>query len=96
MDQADFSSFLKTIIIILFIYYFIKFTMRLLAPYLMKKAVEKVQENFQKKAGDYFNQAQGNSYDSYESKSKQESHSGNINLKEKKKVGEYIDYEELD
>ena len=95
MDQADFSGFLKTIIIILFIYYFIKFSMRLFGPYIMKKAMNKVQENFQKKAEDFYNQSQSGGFD-FSNANQTQNQSSKVNLKEKKKVGEYIDYEEID
>lgn len=91
MDQATFQSFLKTVIIILFVYYLFKFLVRLLAPFLMKKAMNKIQDNFQKQADSYFNQSQNqestNASQSYQSTQPK--------FKEKKKVGEYIDYEEV-
>lgn len=96
MAQADFTNVIKTILIILFIYYFIRFSMRLLAPYLMKKAFEKVQQNFQRQTEEFFNQAQGNNHQSTRDRQSESNQSGATKLKEKKKVGEYIDYEEID
>lgn len=95
MDQADFTGLIKTILIILFVYYLIKFSLKLLAPFILKKAVEKVQENFQKKTEEYFNQTQQNTNQNYQNHSSNTQNS-NVKLKEKKKVGEYIDYEEID
>lgn len=95
MDQASFKNIIQTIIIILFAYYFIKFMMRLLAPYLMKKAMNKIQSNFEKKAQDFYNQSQGG-YQNQDFNSTQKDTHSNGTLKEKKKVGEYIDYEEID
>ncbi len=92
MDQASFVNFLKTILFIVLIYYFIKFAFRFLAPYLMKKAINKVNENFQKQQEAFYKQAQ-----------QQDTGSQDFNkdikkdkvLKERKKVGEYIDFEEI-
>lgn len=92
MDHASFWSFLRTILIIILFYYLIKFAFRLLAPYLIKKAVNKVNDNFQKQQQAYQNQYQQQSQEpAFESELKQ-----NKIPKEKKKVGEYIDYEEIE
>ncbi|HUH25557.1 MAG TPA: DUF4834 family protein [Flavobacterium sp.] len=93
MDQASFLGFLKTLVIIVLIYYFIKFAFRLLAPYLLSKAVNKVNENFQKKQQAYYQNQQNssNSNQGFEENMKQ-----NQIPKEKKKVGEYIDFEEVE
>lgn len=95
MDQASLMGFLKTLLIIVLIYYFIKFAFKLLAPYLMKKAVDKLNDNFQQQQRAYQDQygnASGNETrdDDFESSLKQ-----NKIPKERKKVGEYIDYEEV-
>jgi len=95
MDQASLMGFLKTLLIIVLIYYFIKFAFKLLAPYLMKKAVDKLNDNFQQQQRAYQDQygnASGNETrdNDFESSLKQ-----NKIPKERKKVGEYIDYEEV-
>lgn len=95
MDQASLMGFLKTLLIIVLIYYFIKFAFKLLAPYLMKKAVDKLNDNFQQQQRAYqdqYSNASGNETrdDDFESSLKQ-----NKIPKERKKVGEYIDYEEV-
>jgi len=86
MQEASFNGLLKTLFWIIAIYYIVKFLARLLLPVLAKKMVEKASEQFQQQQQQYQNQQQ-NPID--------------INIKsdkprEKKKVGEYIDYEELD
>lgn len=96
MDQASLQGFFKTVLIIVLIYYFIRFAFKLLAPYLMKKAVDKLNDNFQQKQRAYQNQYEGASgnemrEDDFESSLKQ-----NKIPKERKKVGEYIDYEEVE
>lgn len=95
MDQASLQGFIKTILIIVLVYYFLKFGFRLLAPYLLNKAVSKVNENFQKKQQAYQNhyntQATTSSDSDIDDRIKQ-----NKIPKERKKVGEYIDFEEVD
>lgn len=90
INEAGPVNFLKTILIILFIYYAVKFLAKLFAPYLIKKAVDKVQK---KAAQQYNNQQQTNDVevgktviDKKPSSSKQSNNS----------VGEYVDYEEID
>lgn len=83
MEMASFSGFLRTLGIIVLVYYLFKFAMRIFAPIIMQKAVNKMQEKMQ------------NQY-----KQQQDQHSNTASSqkempKEKKKVGEYIDYEEV-
>ncbi|RRA89300.1 DUF4834 family protein [Paenimyroides viscosum] len=89
MDHASLQSFIKTIFIIILVYYLFKFAFKLFAPFLIKKAVSKVSENFQKQQQAYQNQNTQQQPD-FESELKQ-----NKIPKEKKKVGEYIDFEEI-
>lgn len=76
-------TFLKTILTIILIYYAFKLILRILAPILMKKAAEQIGKKFEEK----FNQQQQNT--------QQQPYQNNAK-KEKKKIGEYIDYEEVD
>jgi len=65
--------------------------MRLLAPYLLKKAVNKVTEKMYQQQQQYQNQGNKQYQQSdFENEIKQ-----NKIPKEKKKVGEYIDFEEI-
>ncbi|HLV51628.1 MAG TPA: DUF4834 family protein [Flavobacterium sp.] len=98
MDQASFTGFLKTVLIIVLIYYFIKFAFRLLAPYLVKKAMNKVSENFQKQQEAYYNQTQNQHQNSQATNNQgfEENIKQNKIPKERKKVGEYIDFEEIE
>jgi len=92
MDHASFLNFIKTVVIIILVYYLLKFAFKLLAPYLLNKAVSKVSENFQKQQQAYQNQnSQQTQQADFESELKQ-----NKIPKERKKVGEYIDFEEVD
>ncbi len=84
-------TFLKTILIILLVYFGLKFLIRLATPYLMRYISKKAGQQFEKFFGDFQpgepRQKEGKiTIDKMPSK---ESPSG-------KKVGEYIDYEEVD
>jgi len=86
-------TFLKTVLIILLIFFGLKFLFRLAMPYLMrylaKKAGQKMEQAF-RGSSQYDNtrtQKPGNiSVDKMP----------NQNSKNNKKVGEYVDYEEID
>ncbi|MFD2909442.1 DUF4834 domain-containing protein [Flavobacterium ardleyense] len=83
MEMASFSGFLRTLGIIVLVYYLFKFAVRIFAPVLMRKAVNKMKEKMENQ----YNQQQA-----------QQTNTGSSNKqmpKEKKKVGEYIDYEEV-
>ena len=82
MEMASFAGFLRTLGIIVLVYYLFKFAMRIFAPIIMQKAVNKMQEKMQ----DQFKQQQNQQSNTTTTKEMP---------KEKKKVGEYIDYEEV-
>lgn len=89
---ADFFGFIRTLFIIVLFYYLFKFAFRLLTPILVNKLAKKAQENFRQQQQNYYQQyqnQQNNTQQNNTSQSKQE-------LREKKKVGEYIDFEEID
>ncbi len=84
--QASFTGILRTILILIAIYYIAKFIMRLVAPYLMRYAANKMEQKMKEQFGN--NQSQTHQEDKTTIKNK--------NPKEKKKIGEYIDFEEID
>lgn len=89
IHQAEIMGFLRTILILILIYYVIKFLARLFAPYLMKKAVEKMQ----KKAEEQFGQQQESVVREGETViDKKPSNKKPSN----KNVGEYVDFEEVE
>ena len=93
MQEASFPGFIRTLIYIIAIYYIIKFLARLFLPILVKKAVEKAGENFQKQQ----QYAQGNSWQKTQSNDEIIIDTANAKKpRETKKVGEYVDYEEID
>lgn len=86
MDTASFNGLLRTLMYILFFYYAFKFLARLFLPLVVKKVVEKASENMRNQQSAY-QQTQANSAPQPEQKSKP---------KLSQKVGEYIDFEEVD
>ena len=81
MEMASGSSLLRTLAIIILSYYLFKFLMRIFAPIIMQKAVNKMQEKMQEQ---YRKQQEQQQYTTSQFQSK-----------EKEKVGDYIDYEEI-
>lgn len=86
MDTASVPGFIRTLFYIILFYYLFKFAMRLLAPYLMQKVAKKAEEHIKKQ----FEQQQQQQYQS-PPENRQE-----VPKKEKKVVGDYIDYEEVE
>ncbi len=89
--MASFSGILKTIFYILAFYYIFKFLARLLLPIMVKKVVEKAGENYQRQYQSNYNSNTNHQQDEFVT-----STSKSNKPRETKKVGEYIDYEELD
>ena len=93
MYLASFTGFIKTVPIIVLVYFGVKFLFKLFKPlilkYIMKKMGEKVGQSFQQgfRPPNYQNKQESNS----------EINSTPKNSRNKKKpVGEYIEYEEID
>lgn len=86
METASFNGFIKIIFYILVFYYVFKFLARLFLPILAKKVVEKASQQFQQQHNPQQQQ------DNYQQKTTSTSHKP----KEKKKVGEYVDFEEIE
>ena len=95
MQEASFTSLMETIFFIVAFYYIFKFLARIFFPILVKKAVEKAGENFQRQQQQY---SQGNPWQN----TRNNNDEININTanaknpRETKKVGDYVDYEEID
>ena len=93
METASFASLIRTLLWILFIYYAIKVFFKLFGPAILQSAVRKAEKNmyqqFQNQQQQYQNQQQ-QTQQNYTAPPKQDK------PHEKKKVGEYIDFEEID
>jgi DNA integrity scanning protein DisA with diadenylate cyclase activity len=93
MQEASFSGLFKTIMWVIAFYYIFKFLARIFLPVLVKKAVEKAGENFQRQQ----QYSQGNNWK--HTRNNDEIIIDTANAKkprETKKVGDYVDYEEID
>lgn len=91
MEMASFNGILKTIFYILAFYYIFKFLAKLFLPIMVKKVVEKAGENFQKQYQSNNQHKTNQPQDEYVNPT-----SKSDKPRETKKVGEYIDYEEID
>ncbi|MBK5214309.1 MAG: DUF4834 family protein [Flavobacteriaceae bacterium] len=85
-------TFLKTILIVLLVYYGLKFLIKLVTPYLMRY--------ISKKAGQQFEQFFGNTPDMNTQREKEGSitidKNPQSNSRTSKKVGEYVEFEEVE
>ncbi len=88
MQTASFDGLLKTICYIFVFYYIFKYLAKLLLPVLVKKVVQKAGENFQQQ---YNSQQRQNNQDEVVYNTPK-----STKPRETKKVGEYVDYEEID
>jgi Domain of unknown function (DUF4834) len=93
MQTASPSSIVETILFIIAFYYIFKFVAKLLLPHIVKKVVQKAGENLQKQ------------YQNPENTTWQKTKSADDilynttktkNPRETNKVGDYVDYEELE
>lgn len=93
MDTASFGGFLRTLLIIVLAYYAFKFFMKYLFPVFIYKVAKKASDNYQQKQQDFYSQQQSNASNTQAPDS---NFSSEDKPREKKKVGEYIDFEELE
>ncbi len=84
MQNASPQGFLKTLLYIFLFYYVFKFLARIFFPIVAKKVVQKAEEKFKEQQEQFNRNNQNNPVNN------------NQPIKEKKKVGDYIDYEEID
>lgn len=92
MQEASFTGFIKTLFYIVAFYYIFRFLAKLFLPLLIKKVVEKAGENMQQQQRQYqdFQQNTREGETSiYTTQNVKQS-------RETKKVGDYVDYEEID
>lgn len=94
MQTASFTGFLKVIFYMIAFYYIFRFLAKLFLPVLVKKVVEKAGQNMHQQQQQYQQQNNWN-----KSRSNEDVVYNTENVKkprETKKVGEYVDYEEID
>ncbi|MBX2827526.1 MAG: DUF4834 family protein [Flavobacteriaceae bacterium] len=85
-------SFLKTILIILLVYFGLKFLFRLLAPYAMRYLAKKAAQRFE----NAFEQAPFGTHGTSPGPQTRSDSNKDIPKSNGKIVGEYVDYEEID
>ncbi len=94
LQEASFTGLIKTILIILLVWYGIKILSRLFAPALMRYVAKKAEAKFGEQFGQQFNQKQ------HKQPSKNEGETVIDKVPQSntsnKNVGEYVDYEEID
>lgn len=92
LQTASFVGFLRTILIIVLVYYAVKFLSRLFAPYLVRYMSKKMQERFGQQFQQHQNaqQPRRNEGETVIDKAPQSSRTSNND------VGEYVDYEEVE
>ena len=86
-------GFLRTILIFIVIYYIFKFVMRLAAPHLAKKMMEKAAGNFEEQFNNPYYKKKP---ETKEGETYIEKRATDKNPKPKKDEGEYVDFEEID
>lgn len=91
LQTASLYGFVRTILIILLVYYGIKILSRIFAPYLMRYMSKKMQQKFEGQ----FRQQQNQTQQQKEGETVIDK-VPNRESSSNKKVGEYIDYEEID
>ena len=82
---------MKVLAIIFLTYFFFKYTIKLLAPFIIKRFANKMQDKFRQE----FNQQYKNN-DSKEGEVTIENKKKSSNSKKTDKVGDYVDFEEVD
>ncbi|MCT8340399.1 DUF4834 family protein [Flavobacteriaceae bacterium TK19130] len=87
-------TFLKTVLIILLVYFGLKFLIRLAAPFLMRYMAKKAGERFEKAFQGNFNDT-GNASKEKEGKVSIDKMPRKDN-KHRQEVGEYVEYEEIE
>ncbi|MBF4516459.1 DUF4834 family protein [Flavobacterium sp. ANB] len=93
MQEASFSGLIKAIFYMLAFYYIFKFLARIFLPVLVKKTVEKAGENFSRQQ----QYTQDNSWQKTRNNDEIIINTANAkNPRETKKIGDYVDYEEID
>ena len=89
IHQAGPMNFLRTLLIILLIYYITKFVVRLFGPFLLKKVIDKAQKKAQRRYGN------GEETTVEEGKTVIDRKATNVK-KSNNDVGEYVDFEEIE
>ncbi len=95
LQTASLNGFLKTVLIILLVYYGIKILSRIFAPYLIRYMSKKVQQRFGEQFQQQYRQQNAQTHREKEGETVIDK-MPHTQKTSNKNVGEYIDYEEID
>ena len=94
MQTASFTGFIKALFYIIAFYYIFRFLAKLFLPLLVKKVVQKAGQSMQQQQQQYQQQT---SWKKTQSNDEIIYNTENVKKpRETKKVGDYVDYEEID
>ena len=97
METASFTGLIKTILYFVIAYYIVKFLARLFFPIVIRKVVSKAEESFKQQYQSHQQRNDPNSWQNRPAKDEIVSDTAKSNNpKSTKKVGEYVDYEEIE
>lgn len=88
IETASFAGLIKAIFYIILFYYVFKFLMRIFLPILLKKAAQKASQSFNNQQQSY--NSSTNTRETFQPRQNQDK------PKEREKVGEYVDFEEIE
>ncbi|WP_447637538.1 DUF4834 family protein [Flavobacterium microcysteis] len=92
MQFASLNGVLRTLFILVCIYYGIRLLARIFFPIMVRTVVQKAEQTFQQQQQNYQRQNSQNDFVNVDTNANRRSD----RPRETKKVGEYIDYEEID
>lgn len=96
IQEASALGLLRTILFILLIYFVFKILARIFAPILLRFVAKKAEQKFGQQFGGFQNQANQRQKETRKEGETVIDKMPNQNKKSNEKVGEYIDYEEID
>ena len=91
MSEASLQGFLRTILIIILAYYVLTWLGRILFPVLFQKAVKNMEKKVREQQGYQYQHEDVKEGETVIDKKPRQGHK-----EDGKKVGEYVDYEEID
>ncbi|MBC3846599.1 DUF4834 family protein [Winogradskyella echinorum] len=96
IQEASVMGLLKTVLIILLVYFGFKILARLFAPLLLRFVAKKAEQKFGQQFGGFQNQTNQRQQQKHKEGETVIDKMPNQNRSSNSKVGEYVDYEEID
>ena len=88
-------AFLRTLLILILLYYAFKMIVKFLLPFIAKRWVQKAQESFQKQQGFVDPEEAKKREGEVNFTANQSDNSNNNQSQKKEKLGDYVDFEEI-